>query len=106
MSTILTCLGSVVRSNDVNKELSMTLLPLPVVPATSRCGMSARSKNTARPEISLPRPTGSVQSLASGYSWKTSPRVTFAGRVLGTSTPTALLPGIGASMRTSVAAKA
>ena len=44
----------------------MTLFPLPVVPATSKCGISERSKNTARPEMSLPRPTGSVQSLASG----------------------------------------
>ena len=32
--------------------------------------------------------------------------MTFAGRVLGTSTPTALLPGMGASIRISVAASA
>ena len=65
-STILTSLGSVLSSSEVSNALSMTLLPLPVVPATSRCGMSARSKNTARPEMSLPNPTGRVQSFPLG----------------------------------------
>src|SRR5215208_6103211 len=106
MRTSLICRGSVVSSREVKSPLSITLLPLPVVPATSRCGISERSKKTARPEMSLPSPTGRVQSLASGYAWNTSPSVTFAGLVLGTSTPTALLPGIGASILTSVAARA
>jgi hypothetical protein len=35
-------------------ELRQTLLPLPVAPATSRCGMRPRSATTGAPAMSLP----------------------------------------------------
>ena len=53
-------------------------LPEPVVPAISRCGMRARSVQTALPEMSLPSQTAS--GLADcGRSSKTSPSVTRFG---------------------------
>ena len=80
-------------------------LPAPVVPATSRCGIFARSTPIARPATSLPSQTVSGDQSAGG-SWKTSPRWTMRRLAFGTSTPTACLPGIGARMRISVAASA
>ena len=80
-------------------------LPAPVVPATSRCGILVRSAPIARPAMSLPSHTVSGDQSAGG-SWKTSPRWTIRRRALGTSTPTACLPGIGARIRMSVAASA
>ena len=80
-------------------------LPEPVVPAMRRCGMRARSVQTAFPEMSLPSQTDS--GLADpGRSSKMSPSVTMRGARFGTSTPTACLPGIGARMRISVVASA
>ena len=80
-------------------------LPEPVVPAISRCGMRARSVQTAAPEMSLPSQTESGLAVA-GRSPKMSPSVTRFGERFGTSTPTACLPGIGARMRISVVASA
>ncbi len=80
-------------------------LPEPVVPAMSRCGMRARSVQTALPEMSLPSHTDSGLALP-GTSPKMSPSVTSRGERFGTSTPTACLPGIGARMRISVVASA
>ena len=39
---------------------SPTLLPLPVEPAMSRCGIAWRSAMTAFPVVSLPRARGSL----------------------------------------------
>ena len=52
-----------------------TDLPEPVVPATNRCGILAKSVITGLPAISLPRPTGmppraSLKSLQSSTSRK------------------------------------
>ena len=80
-------------------------LPEPVVPAISRCGMRARSVQTAAPEMSLPSHTESGEAVA-GRSSKMSPSVTRFGERFGSSTPTACLPGIGARMRISVVASA
>ena len=80
-------------------------LPDPVVPAISRCGMRARSVQTALPEMSFPSQTDSGLALP-GRSPKMSPSVTSFGARFGTSTPTACLPGIGARMRISVVASA
>ena len=80
-------------------------LPAPVVPATSRCGIFARSAPIALPATSLPSHTVSGDQSFGG-SWKTSPRRTIRRCAFGTSTPTACLPGIGARMRMSVAASA
>ena len=80
-------------------------LPAPVAPAISRCGVVARLRNTARPAMSLPMATSSgwVAVFASGDA-RMSPRLTSWRVWLGTSTPIAERPGIGARMRTSVAA--
>ena len=80
-------------------------LPAPVVPATSRCGILARSAPIARPATSLPSQTVSGDQ-PSGGGCMTSPRWTIRRRAFGTSTPTACLPGIGARMRMSDAASA
>ncbi len=80
-------------------------LPAPVVPATSRWGIFARSAPIALPATSLPSHTVSGEESRGG-SPKTSPRRTILRCALGTSTPTACLPGIGARMRMSVAASA
>ena len=80
-------------------------LPEPVVPAIRMCGMRARSVQTELPEMSLPSQTESGLAVA-GRSSKMSPSVTMFGLRLGTSTPTACLPGIGARMRISVVASA
>ena len=92
-------------STDVSIVLMQPDLPEPVVPAMSRCGMRARSVQTAVPEMSLPSQTASGLAVA-GRSSKMSPRVTRFGERFGTSTPTACLPGIGARMRISVVASA
>ena len=80
-------------------------LPAPVVPATSRCGILARSAPIERPATSLPSHTVSGDQSGGG-AWKTSPRWTIRRRAFGTSMPTACLPGIGARMRISDAASA
>ena len=47
----------------VMKALTPTDLPEPVVPATSRCGMRARSTTSGSPLIDLPSATGSAAVL-------------------------------------------
>ena len=92
-------------STDVSSVLMQPDLPEPVVPAIRRCGMRARSVQTAVPEMSLPSHTASGLAVA-GRSSKMSPSVTRFGERFGSSTPTACLPGIGARMRISVVASA
>ncbi len=78
--------------------------PEPVAPEMRMCGISARFAVTARPAMSRPIATSSGCDEADG-------RVSFDSRMsrsetswrvrLGTSTPMADLPGMGARMRTS-----
>ncbi|GIU90822.1 MAG: hypothetical protein KatS3mg010_1921 [Acidimicrobiia bacterium] len=77
-------------------------LPAPVCPAISTCGNVARLLMTARPAMSRPMATSSgwVAFFASSLA-RMSPSVTSGRVLLGTSTPIALRPGIGARMRTS-----
>ena len=78
--------------------LTPTDLPEPVVPATSRCGMRARSANTGVPEMFLPSASGSVASVVRNASESSSSRrSTFSRRGLGSSMPMALRPGIAAA---------
>ena len=79
---------------------TQTDFPEPVAPAISRCGIFARSATTGRPSRSSPNAIGS-EARAVWYS-----RVSISLRNqtssavgLGTSTPTAPRPGIGATMR-------
>ena len=53
--------GSALYSSDRIIALTATDLPEPVVPATSRCGMRARSAITGLPAMSLP--SASVSGL-------------------------------------------
>src|SRR4051812_26204405 len=88
-------------------ELTKLDLPDPVDPAKRRWGIFARLAMTYQPPTSLPTPIvmGCVLFMAVG-DLSTSPSVTISRSVLGISTPIALLPGMGARMRTSLLATA
>ncbi len=105
MRIIRTSSGVARSSTDVNSVLMQPDFPDPVVPAIRRCGIRARSVQTALPEMSLPSQTESGLA-APGRSSKMSPSVTMRGARFGTSTPTACFPGIGARIRISVVASA
>ena len=80
-------------------------LPAPVAPAISMWGVVARSRNTALPAMSLPMATSSgLVALAASGELRRSPSATSWRWWLGTSTPIAERPGMGARMRTSTAA--
>ena len=94
-----------------NRMLMMMLftqtdLPLPVLPAMSRWGILHRSATWATPAMSLPSatPKGEVIRRKAWLS-KTLRIKTGVFLWLGTSMPTAGLPGMGASMRTSATAR-
>ena len=87
--------------------LTMTLLPEPVAPAMSRCGILARSTACALPATSRPRAKVSVEPEAlKSTSSRIRRKATTLKSALGISMPTALLPGIGASIRSERAARA
>ena len=105
--TIFTSSGLVLTNKEVTIELIHDDLPAPVWPAIKTCGKSDKFNNLALPVISKPRPTdrGCRLSFAS-CDFNTSPRETSFLCLFGISIPIALLPGIGASKRTSGVAKA
>ena len=83
-----------------------TDLPLPVAPATSRCGILVKSATNTSLLTVQPRHIGSLARL----SWKafdpsTSRMGTTCGSRLGTSMPMVPLPGMGAMMRMPRAAR-
>ena len=79
---------------------TQTDFPEPVAPAMSKCGIFARSAITARPSRSLPSAIGSAARICrNSADSSTSRSTTISGVGLGTSTPTAPRPGIGATMR-------
>ncbi len=88
-------------------ELMHDDFPAPVAPAMRMCGMVARFSRTGRPAMSRPRATsrGWVAAWASAEV-RMSPRATSWRCWLGTSTPMADRPGMGARIRTSAAAMA
>ena len=100
-----TCSGVERMSTEVMMQLIALDLPAPVVPATSMCGVVEIFKNTERPAMSLPTPTssGCIAARASEDTIR-SPSETNSRCAFGTSIPIADLPGIGARIRTSVAA--
>ena len=102
ISTIRTSSGVARLSTERISALMQEDLPAPVAPATSRCGIFVRLATTMPPSTSLPSATsiGWWSRCASGLR-STSPSMTISGSVLGISTPTALLPGIGLMIRTS-----
>ena len=85
--------------------LMQTDLPLPVEPATKRCGILLKSAVIMLPLISLPRPMHSLPPECFTASQSTtSLKKTVSFFRFGTSMPIAALPGIGASIRTPGAA--
>ena len=87
-------------------EFTQTDLPEPVVPAISKCGILAMSVTTISPEISLPSTAVSLLLAFLNLSESISSRMeTMLTTLFGTSIPTAALPGIGASIRTPLAAR-
>ena len=88
-------------------ELRQLDLPAPVWPAMRMWGIVARFIITALPVMSRPTATsrGWAARRASVLA-RMSPRATIWRTSLGTSTPIACLPGIGARMRTSGVAMA
>ena len=89
--------------------LTQTLLPEPVAPAMSRCGIFDRSALEGCPATSWPSAKASFERLATS-PWmrlaSTSFRVTRSNAEFGISTPTYGSPGIGASIRMLRAASA
>ncbi|MNN83000.1 hypothetical protein D3C81_2000000 [compost metagenome] len=83
-----------------------TDLPEPVVPATSKCGIFARSVMTGLPPMSWPRArvTGDLKLSYSGVD-NTSEKRTICRSSLGISIPTVVLPGITSTTRTLVTAR-
>ena len=82
--------------------LTITLLPEPVAPAISRCGILARS--TACTRAYHVAPEGEGQRRARGLEvdlLEDHRGATMLKSLLGISMPTALLPGIGASILAS-----
>ena len=77
-------------------QLRPTDLPDPVVPATSKCGIGARSAMTGSPAMFLPRISGS-DMFWSSYAWLpiSSDRATASRFGLGSSMPMTLRPGNG-----------
>ena len=77
--------------------LMLTVLPEPVAPAMSRCGMSTRSGMIGFPERSCPRQRGMVFfSGSNSLDRIMSLNLTRATLRFGISIPTVALPGRGA----------
>ena len=81
-----------------------TDLPLPVAPATSRWGIRHRSPTTGCPETSAPSATASrLRGSEKAGAVTISLRETSWAALLGTSMPTADLPGMKGWIRIGAA---
>ena len=99
--------GVALHSRLVISALTITLLPEPVAPAISRWGILARSTAIALPATSRPSANVSVEpEPRKSTSSRIRRSATTLNSLFGTSMPTALLPGIGASIRMLRAARA
>ncbi len=109
MRISFTSVGVALIRNEPMIALTQTLLPEPVAPAMSRCGIFDRSALEGCPATSWPRAKASFERLATS-PWvrlaSTSFRVTRSNAEFGISTPTYGSPGIGASIRMLRAASA
>ena len=80
--------------------MTATDLPEPVVPATSRCGMRARSATTGLPAMSLPSASVSAPCVSLYVADdRISTSFTICRRGLGSSRPMHDLPGIVSTTR-------
>ncbi|CAG5138070.1 Uncharacterised protein [Streptococcus pneumoniae] len=86
--------------------LTATDFPEPVEPATSKWGILERSKALAVPLTAFPKGISKKFSAFVCDCSHSSRKDTVAISELGTSIPIRDFPGIGASIRTSLAAKA
>ena len=106
-NTSFTSSGFVRISIDTIKLFIHTDLPDPVDPATSICGVLFICHVTGLPIMSCPNVTRSFFSSSSGLiDSSISLTVTMAVCAFGISIPTVFLPGIGACILTSFAARA
>ena len=88
------------------RVLIHTDLPEPVAPAISIWGILAISATTVLPAISLPTAKAMLElNSRNSLLSKRSRSATVIFSLFGTSIPMAALPGIGASIRISVAAR-
>ena len=103
-----TSLGDALYNMLIIIEFVHTDLPEPVAPAIITCGILAISPTITLPAISLPTTNDSLlfflEDLKASLS-KSSLIDTISVVLLGTSTPIADLPGIGASILTPDVAK-
>ena len=84
---------------------TQTDLPAPVAPAISRWGVLTRSIICGSPSMSFPKITGTFIFAKTSKSFSIiSLKLTIALSLFGTSIPTACFPGIGATIRTLLAA--
>ena len=99
ISTNRTSSGFLALISDRIKVFRPTDLPEPVVPATSRWGILARSAVTGSPRTSTPRQSGSaaLNSLHARLSAKLA-KSTVSGVSAGISSHTELLPGTGSTL--------
>ena len=94
--------GAALNRIDIIMPFTPTDLPEPVIPATNKCGIFARSPTTGTPEMSLPNATvsldlasvntGAVRISRSTTSWRFS---------FGNSMPMVFLPGMVSTTRTA-----
>ena len=103
---IFTSFGSDLKIILIIRVLIHTDLPEPVAPAIRRWGILAISVTTTCPPISLPtaKARRDLWFLKESES-RSSLKYTILFSLFGTSIPTADLPGIGASIRISAAAR-
>ena len=94
--------GVALKSMDIIMPFTPTDLPEPVIPATKRCGIFAKSPTTGVPAISLPKATVSLD-LASVNTdeERISLNITSWRFSLGNSMPMVFLPAIVSTMRTA-----
>ena len=103
-SNIFTSSGFVRNNNEQMIEFIHTDLPEPVAPAINMCGILSKRHVTVFPSKSLPRKNSNGCDLSLPTSLMISRILTGVLFTFGISIPTALRPGIGASIRTSLAA--
>ena len=88
-------------SSEISMEFTNADLPEPVEPATKRCGIFCIEEAMKSPSMSLPSPMSIGSSCAETFGESSTSRSrTISRSALGTSMPTADLPGIGVSRRT------
>ena len=91
-STSFSSFGFRVYRNPMMIVFMHTLLPDPVVPAISMCGIFVRSAISGSPDASLPRNIGRFMSRKAPGSPISSLSRTFSFVGFGTSTPTVSRP--------------